>query len=95
MDDDLSLDPDRAAQCLVEMQNDIVHESNIGKRGVPVVYVNYCLRPGFLRPKTRLHRLSQREPMLSARNLMPLLATVASSVALLRTLSTGPVEEAS
>jgi nicotinamidase-related amidase len=93
MDDDLSLDPDRAALCLVEMQNDIVHESNVGKRGlrgvlaaqvekrgviprlqalvvaarargVPVLYVNYCLKPGFPRPKTRLHRLSQREPTL-------------------------------
>jgi nicotinamidase-related amidase len=30
----LALDPDRAALCLVEMQNDIVHESNVGKRGV-------------------------------------------------------------
>jgi nicotinamidase-related amidase len=93
MDDDLALDPDRAALCLVEMQNDIVHESNVGKRGlrgvlaaqvqkrgviprlqallgtarargVPVLYVNYCLKPGFPRPKTRLHRLSQREPTL-------------------------------
>ena len=93
MDDDLSLDPERTALCLVEMQNDIVHESNVGKhglrgvlaaqvqqrgviprlqalvrsartRGVPVLYVNYCLKPGFPRPKTRLHRLSQREPTL-------------------------------
>src|SRR2546426_5243988 len=31
---DLALDPDRAALCIVEMQNDIVHESIIGKRGI-------------------------------------------------------------
>ena len=31
---DLALDADRAALCIVEMQNDIVHESNVGKRGV-------------------------------------------------------------
>ena len=68
------------------MQNDIVHESNVGKRGlggvlamqvqkrgvdprscarssaaarargVPVLYVNFCGKPGFPRPNTRLHR---------------------------------------
>jgi nicotinamidase-related amidase len=31
---DLALDPDRAALCIVEMQNDIVHESNVGQRGI-------------------------------------------------------------
>lgn len=31
---ELRLDPQRAALCLVEMQNDIVHESNIGARGI-------------------------------------------------------------
>jgi hypothetical protein len=30
----LPLDPTRSALCIVEMQNDIVHESNIGKRGM-------------------------------------------------------------
>src|SRR5262245_52025374 len=90
---DLVLDPARAALCLVEMQNDIVHESNIGKRGfrgvlaeqilkrgvipklqgliaaahgrgVPVLYINYCAKPGFPRPNTLLHRRSAREPAL-------------------------------
>jgi nicotinamidase-related amidase len=90
---ELSLDADRAALCLVEMQNDIVHESNVGKRGlrgvlaaqvqkrgviarlralvaaarergVPVVYVNFALKPGFPRPNTLLHRRSQREATL-------------------------------
>jgi nicotinamidase-related amidase len=87
------LDVDRAALCVVEMQNDIVHESNVGKRGmrgvlaaqvqkrgviprlgallaaarargVPVLYVNFALKPGFPRPNTLLHRRSQREPTL-------------------------------
>ena len=31
---DLVLDASRAALCIVEMQNDIVHESNIGNRGM-------------------------------------------------------------
>jgi len=91
--DDLALDPDRAALCLVEMQNDIVHESNVGTRGlggvlaaqvqtrgviprlqalvhaarargVPVLYVNFALKPGFPRPNTLLHRRSQRRPTL-------------------------------
>jgi nicotinamidase-related amidase len=31
---DLELDPERAALCIVEMQNDIVHESNVGQRGI-------------------------------------------------------------
>jgi nicotinamidase-related amidase len=90
---DLALDIDRAALCLVEMQNDIVHESNVGKRGlggvlaaqvqnrgviprlkallasarargVPVLYINFALKPGFPRPNTRLHRRTQREPTL-------------------------------
>jgi nicotinamidase-related amidase len=90
---DLALDPDRAALCLVEMQNDIVDESNIGKpgfrgvlaaqvqkrgvipklqavmaaaraRGVPILYINYCAKPGFPRPNTLLHRRSARAPAL-------------------------------
>jgi len=90
---DLTIDAGRAALCIVEMQNDIVHESNIGKRGiggvlaaqvqkrdviaklqtviaaargrgVPILYVNFCGKPGFPRPNTLLHRRSQRQPML-------------------------------
>ena len=90
---ELALDPDRAALCLVEMQNDIVDESNIGKPGfrgvlaaqvqkrgviprlqavvaaartggVPVLYVNFCGKPGFPRPDTLLHRRSARHPSL-------------------------------
>jgi nicotinamidase-related amidase len=90
---DLPLDADRAALCIVEMQNDMVHESNIEKRGirgvlaaqvkkrdviaklqavmaaarvhhVPILYINFCLKPGFPRPNTLLHRRSQREPTL-------------------------------
>src|SRR5215510_7378982 len=90
---DLVLPVDRAALLLVEMQNDIVHESNVGERGlggvlamqvqkrgivaklqtlaaaarergVPVLYVNFCGKPGFPRPNTRLHRLSASKPRL-------------------------------
>ena len=90
---DLALDPARAALCVVEMQNDIVHESNVGQRGiggvlaaqvekrgviprlqaviaaaraakVPVLYINFCGKPGFPRPDTRLHRRTGREPTL-------------------------------
>jgi nicotinamidase-related amidase len=90
---DPAFDPDRAALCIVEMQNDIVHESNIGKRGfrgvlaeqvrkrgviprlqalaaaargrrVPVLYINFCGKPGFPRPNTLLHRRAGREPTL-------------------------------
>jgi len=90
---DLELDPDRAALCIVEMQNDIVHESNIGKRGfrgvlaeqvrkrgviprlqavaaaararaVPILYIDFCAKPGFPRPRTLLHRRAAREPTL-------------------------------
>jgi len=90
---DLVLDAGPAAVCIVEMQNDIVHESNIGKRGiggvlaeqvqkrgvipklqtviaaarargVPILYVNFCGKPGFPRPNTLIHRRSQRRPML-------------------------------
>jgi len=75
------------------MQNDIVHESNIGERGlggvlakqvekrgiikklvaltaaarargVPVLYINFCGKPGFPRPNTRLHRVSGSKPRL-------------------------------
>lgn len=82
-----------AALCIVEMQNDIVHESNIGARGiggvlaqtvrdrgviptlqrvllgcrsvgVPVLYINFCLKPGFPRPNTLLHRRSRKKPTL-------------------------------
>jgi nicotinamidase-related amidase len=90
---DLQLDADRAALCIVEMQNDMVHESNIEKRGIrgvlaaqvknrdvipklqavmaavrachmPILYINFCLKPGFPRPNTLLHRRAQREPTL-------------------------------
>jgi nicotinamidase-related amidase len=90
---DLQLDSSQAALCIVEMQNDMVHESNIEKRGirgvlaaqvkhravipklqavigaararsVPILYINFCLKPGFPRPNTLLHRRSQREPTL-------------------------------
>ena len=90
---DLVLPVDRAALCLVEMQNDIVHESSIGERGlggvlakqvekrgiikklvaltaaarargVPVLYINFCGKPGFPRPNTRLHRVSGSQPRL-------------------------------
>jgi len=90
---DLELDAERAALCIVEMQNDMVHESNIEKRGirgvlasqvqkrgvipklqavmaaararaVPILYIDFCLKPGFPRPNTLLHRRSQREPTL-------------------------------
>jgi nicotinamidase-related amidase len=89
----LDLDPSHCALCIVEMQNDMVHESNIDKRGirgvlaaqvqkrgvipklqrfiaaarergVPILYINFALKPGFPRPKTLLHRRSQREPTL-------------------------------
>jgi nicotinamidase-related amidase len=88
-----TLDPARAALCIVEMQNDIVHESKIAphgiggvlaaqvtKRGViprlqglaaaaraaglPVLYINFCGKPGFPKPNTLMHRRSQRTPML-------------------------------
>jgi nicotinamidase-related amidase len=88
-----ALPVDRAALLLVEMQNDIVHESNVGERGlggvlamqvrkrgvipklqaltaaararaVPVLYVNFCGKPGFPRPNTRLHRVSASKPRL-------------------------------
>jgi nicotinamidase-related amidase len=89
----IPLDPTRSALCIVEMQNDIVHASNIGKRGmrgvlaaqvekrgviaklqavlaavrarqVPVLYINFALKPGFPRPNTLLHKRAQREPTL-------------------------------
>lgn len=31
---------------------------------VPILYINFCLKPGFPRPNTLLHRRSQREPTL-------------------------------
>ena len=116
---DLVLDPDHAALCLVEMQNDIVHESNVGKRGlggvlaaqvqrrgviprlktlvaaartrgVPVVYVNFALKPGFPRPNTLLHRRSQREPTLIegtwGAEIHPELAATPADFVLLRTV---------
>lgn len=92
-DSPFTIQPERAALCIVEMQNDMVHESNIEKRGiggvlaaqvqkrgvlaklqaviaaararqVPILYINFCLKPGFPRPNTLLHRRSQREPTL-------------------------------
>ena len=90
---ELVLDADRAALCIVEMQNDIVHESNIGEKGlggvlaqqvqkravigklravlaaararaVPTLYINFCGKPGFPRPNTRLHRIGGSKPRL-------------------------------
>lgn len=90
---DFALDVERAVLCIVEMQNDMVHESNIEKRGirgvlasqvqkrgviaklqavisaargrgVPILYINFSLKPGFPRPNTLLHRRGQREPTL-------------------------------
>jgi len=89
----LALDAATAALCIVEMQNDMVHESNVDTRGirgvlaaqvrtravipklqrviaacrgsaVPILYINFALKPGFPRPRTLLHRRSQREPTL-------------------------------
>jgi len=89
----LELAIDRCAVCVVEMQNDIVHESNIGQRGiggvlaeqvskrgvipklqrvlalarergVPVLYINFCLKPDFPKPNTLLHRRSRKKPTL-------------------------------
>jgi len=89
----LVLDPAGCALCIVEMQNDIVHESKVGERGiggvlaaqvqkrgvitklqalmataraasVPILFINFCLKPGFPRPRTRLHQRSQRHPTL-------------------------------
>lgn len=89
----LELEPERCAVCVVEMQNDIVHESNIGQRGiggvlaeqvqnrgvvpklqrvlavarergVPVLYINFCLKPDFPKPDTLLHRRSRKKPTL-------------------------------
>jgi nicotinamidase-related amidase len=93
MSEAFQIDADAAALCLVEMQNDIVHESKIGERGiggvlamqvqkrgviprlqrliaaarlrrVPILYINFCLKPGFPRPRTKLHQRSQRSPTL-------------------------------
>ena len=33
-------------------------------RGVPVLYINFCGKPGFPRPNTRLHRVSASKPRL-------------------------------
>jgi nicotinamidase-related amidase len=33
-------------------------------RQVPILYINFALKPGFPRPNTLLHRRSQREPTL-------------------------------
>lgn len=89
----LVFDVERAALCIVEMQNDIVHESNIGKRGIggvlaaqvqkrgvldrlqpvlaaararqmPVLYINFALKPGFPKPNTKLHNRSRSQPTL-------------------------------
>ncbi len=90
---DLALAVDRAALCIVEMQNDMVHESLIGEKGlsgvlaaqvhkrgvipklrdlaaaararqVPVLYINFCAKPGFPRPNTLLHRRAGSRPRL-------------------------------
>jgi len=56
---DWSLDAHRAALCIVEMQNDIVHESNIGKRGVGGVLAEAVARRQVL-PKLRAVLLAAR-----------------------------------
>ncbi len=48
MTEDLQLDVDRAALCVVEMQNDIVHESNIGKRGIGGVLAETVQKRGVI-----------------------------------------------
>ncbi|GIW43169.1 MAG: hypothetical protein KatS3mg077_0451 [Candidatus Binatia bacterium] len=48
----LRLEVARAALCIVEMQNDIVHESNIGKRGIQGVLAEAVARRAVL-PKLR------------------------------------------
>jgi nicotinamidase-related amidase len=45
---DLVLPVDRAALCLVEMQNDIVHESNIGERGLGGVLAKQVEKRGII-----------------------------------------------
>lgn len=91
--DTWDLDVGRSALCIVEMQNDIVHESNIGQRGlsgvlaeavarrgvlprlrevlqscravgIPVFYINVANKPGMAKPRTRLHRIAGRRPLL-------------------------------
>src|SRR5262245_34532588 len=90
---DLKLEADRCALCIVEMQNDIVHESNIGQRGIggvlaeavqhrgviaklqkvveaararqiPILYINFALKPDFPKPDTLVHRRSRKKPTL-------------------------------
>jgi nicotinamidase-related amidase len=52
---DLTFDVERAALCLVEMQNDIVHESNVGKRGLGGVLAAQVQKRGVIpRLKTLL-----------------------------------------
>ena len=87
----LDLAVDRCALLVVELQNDMVHESNVGKRGlggrlapevarreildktarvlsavrprgVPVLYVNVGVKPGFPRPPAPIYRRLSKGP---------------------------------
>ena len=87
----LELAADRCALLVVELQNDMVHESNIGKRGlggrlapevarravldktarvleavraagVPALYVNGCVKPGFPRPPAPIYQRLAKGP---------------------------------
>jgi nicotinamidase-related amidase len=87
----LEFDVDRSALLVVELQNDMVHESNVGKRGlggrlapevarrgvlekaanviaaarsrgVPILYVNMCAKPGFPRPPAPIYRRLAQGP---------------------------------
>ena len=87
----LELAADRCALLVVELQNDMVHESNVGKRGlagrlapevarrgilgktagvleaaraagVPVLYVNVCVKPGFPRPPAPIYKRLAKGP---------------------------------
>ena len=45
---ELKLDTERAALCIVEMQNDIIHESNVGVRGIGGVLAAQVQKRGVL-----------------------------------------------
>ncbi|MCX8071679.1 MAG: cysteine hydrolase [Candidatus Binatia bacterium] len=53
------LDVEHTALCIVEMQNDIVHESNIGKRGISGVLAEAVAQRGVL-PRLREVLLASR-----------------------------------
>src|SRR5262249_5734240 len=57
---DLVLPVDRAALCLVEMQNDIVHESNIGERGLGGVLAKQVEKRGIIKKLVALTAAARR-----------------------------------